>query len=286
MLTKDNSPEKVEGIENQERPTPSPRSPETLASYKKEILDQIDQETKLAEEDGNIRLERVSKLGVSPEKMVTLQQQCQIDERLKANSEEMNKLKENAKNSINEITDINPEASPESNKNTREQKREYIRESFGEMRGNLLKGELTWEMVNNGANLIPFAGGGKMLVEAIAGKEAHGEKLTGKDRIIHGAIGAGSLALDFTGVGVAGKGAFIVGRSVGLFEKIGAQLAQKGAKKSSLIFLRTAKFLAEHPNLTLKGEEFAQSRVEEMFKNMDEYKRGNRVESGDLATAA
>jgi hypothetical protein len=157
-----------------------------------------------------------------------------------------------------------------------EQKRDAVREASQETRGTILKDVLSWETVSNGANLIPLAGGGKMLLEAIAGKEAHGVKLSGKERIIHTSVGVGSLALDLTGIGEAGKGVIIVGKSVGLIEKIGVKLTQKGAVKSAQVFSKAAKFMAEHPELTKKGEEYAEARIQDAVRDMKNYQEGAR----------
>jgi hypothetical protein len=284
MSTKDTSQEYFKKVEGAEQPEKMPDQEDIFVEHKEEIRNQIDQESKRTETLGNNRLERAAALGVSPEKMDALRRQYAVDERLGDNADAMHALKEETKARIDEIPDdTNFEPSPESNGNTPEQARENIRESFAEKRGDILKGVLMRDVVSNGANLIPFAGGGKMLVETIAGKEARGTKLSGKSRIIHGAIGAGSLALDFTGIGVVGKGALIVGRSVGLLEKIGAKLAQKGSEKSARIFARTSRFLTDHPELTRKAEEYAEERARYILKKMDQYKKGSRGEAGNLA---
>src|SRR3989344_2086565 len=113
-----------------------------------------------------------------------------------------------------------------------------------------------------------------MLVESISGKELSGHKLSGKERIIHGAIGAGSLALDFTGIGEMSKAGVLAGRSVGLVEKVGAGLATKGAIRSARVFEKTAEFMVKHPDLTAKAELYADTKMRGMITQIKDYQTG------------
>jgi len=146
-----------------------------------------------------------------------------------------------------------------------QEKKRSIMEHFGGERGEMLKGLLTSEVTSNGLDMVPFVGGGKMLTESIWGSKLTGEKLSGKERIIHGAMGAGILALDFTG---AGELLSLTGKSPELVQKIGSKLAEKGMASGAKIFEKSAAFMAEHPDLTRKAEEYAQAKIKGLFGNL------------------
>src|SRR5207245_1690312 len=78
-----------------------------------------------------------------------------------------------------------------SNESAENKERERIMERFQEKRGNALTRVMTSEVVSNGLDLVPFAGGGKMLLESVSRKTLSGQELKGRDRVIHAAIGAG-----------------------------------------------------------------------------------------------
>lgn len=153
----------------------------------------------------------------------------------------------------------------------REHDREKVMEKYSEKRSGLLTEFLTSETVSNGLDLTPFAGGGKMLAESIAGRKLTGKDVNGRDRIIHGAIGAGSLALDFTGVGEAGKGAIITGKSVALMEKLGTRLAAK-APKAGRIMARTVRFMRENPDKVAFAERYAETRLQQGIQVVRHYR--------------
>ncbi len=80
------------------------------------------------------------------------------------------------------------------------------------------------QKVSDGADLIPFVGGVKMMGESVAGKDVAGRTLSGRERVAHGAMGAGSLALDFTGVGEVEKAGLAAEKAaIGFTEKEGAE---------------------------------------------------------------
>ena len=109
-----------------------------------------------------------------------------------------------------------------------------------------------------------------------------GNKLSGKERIIHGALGAASLLLDFTGVGEIGKAGVLAGRSVGLLEKVGAKLGTKGAAKSARVIEKTVKFMVNHPELTKRAEKYADKKIHKTKNTVKEYKhRGQSRETPD-----
>ncbi len=105
---------------------------------------------------------------------------------------------------------------------------------------------LTNEIISNGLDLVPFAGGGKMLVESAYGKTLSGKELRGKYRVIHGIAGSASILADFSG-----GGAFIpiTGRTVRWLELAAEKLTLKGVTRSAKIFEVTANFLKKNPEL-------------------------------------
>jgi hypothetical protein len=186
-------------------------------------------------------------------------------------NEELLKKKELENLEVLEVVSNEPEVDSGSGFEDQEQRESTI-EKFQEERGTMLTDILTSEMTSNSLDLVPFAGGGKMMVESIAGKTLSGEELSGKDRIIHGAMGAGSLALDFTGIGEAKDVAVITGKSIGLVEKVGAKLAEKGSVNGAKIFERSAQFMADHSQLTSQAEQFAEGKIREQIQDIKDYR--------------
>jgi hypothetical protein len=151
--------------------------------------------------------------------------------------------------------------------------REQVMEGAQQERQTMLTNILTSDLVSNGLDLVPFVGGGKMLVESIAGGKLNGEKMTGKERIIHAAMGAGSLALDFTGIGEAKDAVVVTGKGVQLVEKAGGMLAEKGAVKAANVFSKTATFMAEHPEATAVAEKYAENKIRDGVDKVKEYRK-------------
>src|SRR3989344_1307751 len=142
-----------------------------------------------------------------------------------------------------------------------EQKREVTMDAGREKRAGLARRIFTSEIVSNGLDVLPIAGSGKMLLEAIYGDTLAGKELNGKDRIIHGAIGAGMLPLDFIGVGEAGRVINLSGKALPLVEKLGAKLAEKGAVRGAMVFAKTSEFMARHPEAVAKAERLVESKI-------------------------
>lgn len=112
-----------------------------------------------------------------------------------------------------------------------------------------------------------------MIVESIAGKSLNGEKLSGKERIMRAAMAAGSLALDFTGIGEAKDVAVIGGKSIGLILKAGTMLAERGVMNGAQIFKTTAEFMASHPQVTAIAEKYAEGKIREGIHQIKQYQR-------------
>lgn len=242
-----------------------------------QILGDVERQALEIKKDGIARLGETSHSYELPEEdIASIRQESQVGVNLKSNSDEIDQLTQNTAEQIKNVGEV-----PESEQAIETQKgyneRQETIESFQERRGAILNGLLTDEIVNSGLNLVPFAGGGKMLVESISGKELSGHKLYGKERIIHGAIGAGSLALDFTGIGVMSKAGVLAGRSVGLVKKVGAGLAKRGAFRGARIFEKTAELMVKHPNLTAKAELYADSKIRGLVEKIKNYQREDRL---------
>lgn len=191
-----------------------------------------------------------------------------IDEKLFKNEKAMRELAERTRQRVREVMEQGGR-SPERGK-----EREGILAESQEKRKDLLKDVLTSEMASNGLNLVPFAGGGKMLVESLMGLELTGKKMDGRERIIHAAVGTGSLALDFAGVGVIGKGALIVGKSIGIVERMGVRLAERGATRSAKIFNETAEFMRRNPEVVRRMERTAEAYTKKNARKMKRYAQG------------
>lgn len=241
-----------------------------------ETLGDVESRASQTKEDGIARLDRTShSYDLPAEDIASIRQESQVDEKLKSNSDEIDQLTQSTTEQIKSVGETpKSEQAPGAREGNVEKERTI--EGFQEKRGAILTNVLTSETVNSGLNLVPFAGGGKMLVESISGKELSGHKLSGKERIVHGAIGAGSLALDFTGIGEVSKAGVLAGRSVGLVEKVGAGLATKGAVRSARIFEKTAEFMVKHPDLTAKAELYADSKIRGVVTQIKDYQREAR----------
>ncbi len=244
------------------------RPEQLLQNYKTEKLRGVDTEANAVLHSENAKLEGVASLGYSPEQIAQLEASHGLTGQLEQNQRQVEQLDAETKSRIEAVTGAK---NPEQAENKTE--REKVIEQAQEKRGNMLTNFLTSEIASNGMDLVSFAGSGKMVVESISGKTLAGKKLTGKDRIIHGAIGAGSLLLDFTGIGEAKDLTIIAGKSLGLVEKAGVKLAERGALKSAKVFEVTAKFMAEHPQLVARAEQFAEAKIKEQIQNIKDYRK-------------
>lgn len=236
-----------------------------LNNHKKERLNSVNTDVDASLHGAEHRLDNAASLGYKPEEVARLAAERGVESRLAENQQSIREL---GMQTTQRLEAVAPREQVENRA-----ERERIMEQFQEKRGNMLTNFMSSEMASNSLDLVPFAGSGKMIVESIAGKTLAGKKLTGKDRIIHGAIGAGSLALDFTGIGEAKNVAIIAGKSVGLVEKVGVKLAERGALKSAKVFEITSKFMAEHPQLVAHAEQFAEAKLREGIKSIKDYRQ-------------
>ena len=124
-------------------------------------------------------------------------------------------------------------------------------------------------------DLVPFLGGIKQLNEAMDGEVyATGEKLQGKKRIVHGLVGVGSFALDFTGIGEGAKALKVGGKSVGLVKAAAKKLGTGGASKSAALLEKSAVFMAKNPELVRTAENVVQYHLDDGIRYVKTASRG------------
>jgi len=241
------------------------RSPEgTVQEYKGKTIEAVNAQTESAITSGSEMLKSAQAIGNSTERTALIRQEQGVDTKIGGIRHQIENLGKYIKSKIERV---GTEATVE-----QRERKERTKEKFQEQRGNILTKILTHEITSNSLDLIPFGGGVKMMVEAIAKKTLSGKKLDGRSRIIHAAMGAGSLALDFTGVGEMEKGVVVVGKGASLIEKIGAKLSEKGVGKMAKVFAATSRFMRAHPELTTEAEKLAQLKINDQIKNIKNYR--------------
>ncbi|MEK7146024.1 MAG: hypothetical protein AAB802_02465 [Patescibacteria group bacterium] len=132
------------------------------------------------------------------------------------------------------------------------------------------------ELLSTGLDLVPFVSGAKMLVEAGAGKDMAGHKMSSGGRLMHAAEGAVWLTVDLVG---AGAGAATAGTGTAVVEGVKyATMAPKGAKvlsrgaavlratakgnktlnAGSKVLFNAGRFLVKHPRIAKRADEFVE----------------------------
>ena len=139
--------------------------------------------------------------------------------------------------------------------------RERAIEHAREGRGNLARTMLTSRAVSSGLDVVPFVGGGKIITEAVAGKRLSGEPLSGKERIVHGAVGTAALVLDVTGIGEIR----FVGKAIPLVKKMAEKLGTRGLTRAAKLFERTVVFMEKHASLVAKAEGVAEQQLKKVL---------------------
>lgn len=155
--------------------------------------------------------------------------------------------------------------------------KEKIFEGARENRGGILRDFFTSSVLNNRLDETPIVRGGKKVAEAIAGADLQGGGLDGKQRIIHAAVGAGSLVMDITGVDENSE--VVVGKSVGWVSKLGGMFAQRGMDKVARILARTAEFMEAHPTLTRDIEGYLDMQVKAAIRDVEGYKGSSEADT-------
>jgi hypothetical protein len=232
----------------------------TFEQYRDNALETVTHEVEQVKADGSARLETLSNSFDLPEEEVSIiREELHVDEALAENEQALDELARQT----TEQMQAGDEGSIE---------KEQVKEQFQAKRAGMLTNILTSDIVNAGLNFIPFAGGGKMIIESVVGKELNGEDVDGKSRIIHGAVGAGSLALDFTGVGEAVKVGVIAGKSIRGIQKVSAAFAKRGAAKQARVFEKTADFMGRHPQITARAEAYVDNKIRGVASQIDAYR--------------
>ncbi len=246
----------------------------TFEQYQNNAIETVEREIKQVKEEGDTRLETLADAYDLPEEEVAMvREQLHVDEALAENTEALDELARQTTEQMQtgEITTETPVETVEGDEGALE--KEQVKERFQAERAGMLTRVLTSDIVNAGLNFVPFAGGGKMIIESVVGKELNGEKVDGKSRIIHGAVGAGSLALDFTGVGEAVKVGVIAGNSIRGIQKISTALAKRGAAKQARVFEKTAGFMERHPQITARAETYVDHKIRGVASQIEAYRR-------------
>jgi hypothetical protein len=237
----------------------------TVTQHSNQRIEAMSVDAQTAIDSGPKQVESsATALGYGAEQIKVLEEGEGIKDKLYKIQVQIEKL---IKDVISQIRQITARESGVENQETTE-----VMERSQEERARMLTQVLTSEITSTGLDLVPFAGGGKMIVESIAGKKLTGKQLSGKSRIIHGAMGAGSLVLDLTGIGEAKDAAILAGKSVGIFEKIAAKLGEKGVARAAKIFLTTGRFMADHPEITAKAERFADQQIRAQIEGIEGYR--------------
>lgn len=132
------------------------------------------------------------------------------------------------------------------------------------------------KLLSTGLDVLPFVGGAKMLAEGVAGKNMAGQKLSGKQALLHAGEGALWLTVD-TAATAAGAVSFgtgsgvIEGAALALKAPKAARLltrsaalvrATRGAGKGSRALYNVGRFLVEHPTLAKQADKLVARGVE------------------------
>ncbi len=121
--------------------------------------------------------------------------------------------------------------------------------------------------LSRGFNFVPVLGGVKMAAEAAVGSTLERGKMSGTQRLIHGAVGVGSIILDASdlvdfGAGtVEGEGLKVAGMEAEMttekvatvLEKTSSMLAERGQSGIAKIFLRTGRLIRDNPKFAQKA---------------------------------
>lgn len=132
------------------------------------------------------------------------------------------------------------------------------------------------KLLSTGLDVLPFVGGAKMLAEGVAGKNLAGQKLSGKQALLHAGEGALWLTVDTAAVAAGavsvGTGSAIVeGAALALKAPKATRLltrsaalvrATRGAGKGSKALYNVGRFLVEHPTLAKQADKLVARGVE------------------------
>lgn len=246
-------------------------SEEKFDVYKEGRLEDIQSETDAAISEPEAQLEAATSVGLPEHEIESLKIEQGVDTDLEQNEQDIRKLGADYRHKLGDI-DFGA-AATESREGDVE--KEKIMDKSQKEREGIVRRVLTSSLVSGAADFVPFAGGIKMTIEGAAGETLDGEKMKGKSRLIHTAVGVGSFALDFTGVGELAKAGVLGGKSVLVLEKLGAKFATK-LPRASRIFSKTAQFMARHPELTAQAEKWVDKKIRKkatkIIKDINNYR--------------
>lgn len=265
-------------------------SPESqLSRVRQERTAHIDAGANMVKKEGQDWMDKLPESShLSEAEIQALKKETQVDQKLEAVHGEIDEVANQAKEEIDNTgkaveveptTDAKqteevkaPEKAEEGQtveSREKQEAKEKVMEESQEKRKGLATRIATSNITSTGLDLVPYVGSGKMIVEAIAGKDLTGYKMSGKERIVHGLLGAGCLTLELVPVaGTLGKDAVVVGgRSIVFLERAAAKFGSKGLVKAERIFQKSASFLARNPEITTKAEKYADKKLNEVVRN-------------------
>jgi|GEM_PF-6811498 hypothetical protein len=262
---------------------------QALESYKEEKSGAVRFEAQSAKEIPDV-VAIMNDAGYSPEECENILQETGVLEALEENRRQIDALEADTRQRIADvgITGEDMAEAPYASSNMSDAKepgnkesveKEKIMEAFCEGRAGILERTLKSEMISSGLDFVPVVGGVKMTLEGVAGKTLSGKKLERKARIIHAGMGVATCALDFTGIGEAGKGAIIAGKGVAASEKLALKLAERGAVRGEKIVARGVELMKNNPELTRQAEEILEAEARRRIQEVREYAKNNMKEN-------
>lgn len=258
--------EAIEGTRLETEPTV-----EDLTALKSERIENIDDDISMAIKKPNEVLEQAaSSMGLSEEELGKMESGLSVKMELEETNAEIARLGENYKGKIVDVdtgTETRSEDTVESPEITPE--KQEIMDRAGEQRAGLFK-RVAYKILDVGSDIAPIISGGKEIYKGVKG-ESNGEKLTTKERIVHGALGAAYIALDLVGIGEGREAAVAAGKGIVAVEKLAVYAAKKGKNKLANIFTKTAEFMANNPAITAKVEAQIDKHINRQIKNLRNY---------------
>lgn len=134
-------------------------------------------------------------------------------------------------------------------------------------RAGLFRRVMTSEITSTLMNLVPVAGGVKMTIEAGYGQTLDEKALSGRERLIHGAVGLGTAALDtLGGVSRVARGAKNAGKSVSALQYLAGMLKGGGSENSARLLAVTVDLMNRNPAVVEAAERAADYLAEQRAK--------------------
>lgn len=270
----------LEEGEIQENPEADVELGETnLEDLKNDRLEAIDSEVAAAVAKPEIELEQAaSSVGMSESELKEMENAQHAKQELDETNSEIKDLGQSFREKIGEVGTEKDESVNAEKVEVSAEKQEII-DKAGEQRAGIFK-RSAYKILDFATDIAPFISGGKEIYKGIEG-ESDGKKLTTKERIVHGALGAAYIALDLVGVGEGREAAVAAGKGIVAVEKLAVYAAKKGKTKLASMFSKTAEFMARNPEITAKVEGQIDKHINKQIKKFrslgDNYTSGEEV---------